>query len=69
MVSPSFLKYQFIKDENFKGAGRDRYDLLIEIPAGEAPVSISGDSAGFVTLNTNHPEAKVIKFGVEFTSY
>lgn len=68
-VSPPFLKYQLIKDEKFQGKGRDRYDLIIEIPAGEAPVSYSGETIGFLVLTTNHPDAKLINLGVEFTSY
>ena len=68
-VSPSFLKFQLIKDENFKGMGRDRYDLIIEIPAGEAPVSYSGETIGSIVLSTNHPDAKLINLGLEFTSY
>ena len=68
-VTPPFLKYQLIKDEKFKGMGRERYDLIIEIPAGEAPVSFSGETTGFLVLSTNHPEAKLINLSVEFTSY
>ncbi len=68
-VSPSFLKYQLIKDENFKGLGRDRYDLFIEIPAGERPVSLGGETIGSLILSTNHPDAKSIRLGIEFTSY
>lgn len=68
-VSPEFLKYQLIKDEKFKGMGRDRYDLIIEIPAGQAPVTFSGEKTGFLVLSTTHPEAKTINMGVEFISY
>lgn len=68
-LSPSFMKFQLTKDENFKGAGRDRYDFLLEIPAGEAPLSLSGDSLGSIILNTSHPEAKLIRIEVDFTSY
>lgn len=68
-VTPPFLKTEFIKDDKFQGAGRDRYDLIIEIPAGEAPVNYTGEMIGSVILNTTHPEAKVIKIGVDFTSY
>lgn len=67
--SPPFLKYQLIKDENFKQMARDRYDLLIEVPAGQAPISLAGESIGSIVLHTNHPDARLIKLGVEFTSY
>ena len=68
-LSPSFMKFQMIKDENFKGAGRDRYDFLIEVPPGEAPLSLSGGTLGSIILNTSHPEAKLIRIEVDFTSY
>ena len=67
--SPPFLKYQLIKDENFKQMARDRYDLLIEVPAGQAPISLAGESIGSIVLHTNHPDAKLIKLGIEFTSF
>lgn len=68
-VNPPFLKTDFVKDEKFQGTGRDRFDLLIEVPAGEASVDYTGERIGSVILNTTHPEAKVIKIGVDFTSY
>lgn len=68
-VKPTFLKYQLVKDDNFKGMGRDRYDLFIEIPAGEAPVSVTGENMGSIVLTTNHPDAKIIQLGVDFNSY
>ncbi len=68
-LSPSFMKFQLIKDEKFKGTGRDRYDFLLEIPAGEAPLSLGGDSLGSIILNTTHPEAKLIRIEVDFTSF
>ena len=68
-VKPTFMKYQLVKDEKFKGMGRDRYDLFIEIPAGEAPISASGLDVGSIVLTTNHPDAKTINLGVEFNSY
>ncbi len=68
-LSPSFMKFQLTKDENFKGAGRDRYDFQLEIPPGEAPLSLSGETLGSIILNTTHPEAKLIRIEVDFTSY
>ena len=68
-LSPPFLKYELIKDENFKQTARDRYDLIIEVPAGQAPISLAGESIGSIVLHTNHPEAKLILLGLEFTSF
>ena len=68
-LTPPFLKYELIKDENFKQTARDRYDLIIEVPAGQAPISLAGESIGSIVLHTNHPEAKLILLGLEFTSF
>ena len=68
-LSPPFLKYQLVKDANFNQPARDRFDLIIEVPGGEAPFSLIGESIGSVVLHTSHPEAKMIRLGVEFVSY
>lgn len=68
-ITPSFLKYELIKDDKFKGAGRDRFDLMLEVPAGQAPLSLSGEDTGSLILETNHPEAKTIKIALDFTSF
>lgn len=65
---PSFLKYELVKDENFNQPTRERFDLWIEVPGGQAPVSFAGESTGSIVLHTNHPEAKVIRLGIEFVS-
>jgi hypothetical protein len=65
---PSFLKYELVKDENFKQPTRERFDLWIEVPAGQAPVSFTGESTGSIVLHTNHPEAKLIRLGIDFVS-
>ncbi len=69
-LDPPFLKYEFHKDELFKGTGMSRYEILLEVPATGVPLSLGGgDRSGSVILQTNHPEAKTIKFDVEFTSF
>lgn len=69
-MDPPHLKYEFRKDENFVAPGRDKYEIVIEVPAGGLPLSLGGgDRAGTVTLQTNHPEAKTIKFDLHFTSF
>jgi hypothetical protein len=69
-LDPPHLKYEFRKDESFTGPGRNKYELVIEVPAGGVPLSLGGgERAGSVVLQTNHPEAKTIKFDLEFTSF
>jgi hypothetical protein len=69
-LDPPQLKYEFLKDEKFNAPGRSKYELTIEVPAGGVPLSLGGgERAGTVVLQTNHPEAKTIKFDLEFTSF
>lgn len=68
-LDPPLLKYEFRKDELFKGTGLNRYEIMIEVPANGLPLSLGGERVGSVVLQTNHPDAKTIKFDLEFTSY
>ncbi len=68
-LDPPLLKYEFRKDELFKGTGLNRYEITIEVPANGLPLSLGGERAGSVVLQTNHPDAKTIKFDIEFTSF
>lgn len=69
-LDPPQLKYEFRKDEKFNAPGRNKYEITVEVPAGGVPLSLGGgERAGSVVLQTNHPEAKTIKFDIEFTSF
>lgn len=69
-LDPPLLKYEFHKDELFKGTGMSRYEIILEVPATGVPLSLGGgDRSGSVILQTNHPDAKTIKFDLEFTSF
>ncbi len=69
-LDPPQLKYEFRKDEKFNGPGRNKYEIIVEVPAGGVPLSLGGgERSGSVILQTNHPEAKIIKFDLEFTSF
>lgn len=67
-VDPPTLKYTFKKNPNFKAAGREQYDLEVEVPPGK-PMSYTDLNRGKLLLKTNHPEMKALKFGLDFTSY
>ncbi|MFM9960162.1 MAG: DUF1573 domain-containing protein [Planctomycetaceae bacterium] len=69
-LDPPQMKYEFRKDATFNGAGRDKFELVLDVPAGGIPLSLGGGQrTGSVILQTNHPEAKTIKFELEFTSF
>ena len=69
-LDPPKLKYEFHKDEKFNAPGRNKYEIIVEVPADGVPLSLGGgERAGSVVLQTNHPEAKTIKFDLEFTSF
>ncbi len=69
-LDPPKLKYEFHKDEKFNAPGRNKYEIILEVPADGIPLSLGGgERAGSVVLQTNHPEAKTIKFDLEFTSF
>ncbi len=69
-LDPPQLKYEFRKDENFNAPGRNKYEIVVEVPSDGVPLSLGGgERAGSVVLQTNHPDAKTIKFDIEFTSF
>ena len=68
-VIPATIKFQLIKDEKFNGVGREKFDLLVEVPAGADPITVGDQNPGSLVLETNHPDALKIKLDMEFTSY
>lgn len=70
-LDPPLLKYEFKKDASFNAPGRDKYELHLEVPAGGAPLTLGGGAnrSGSIILETNHPEAKIIKIELQFTSH
>jgi hypothetical protein len=68
-MDPPTVRYQLVRDKNFKGPGRDKFDLLLEVPPGETPITLGGQNPGQILLHTNHPDASIIKMNLEFTSF
>lgn len=68
-LDPPQLKYEVHKDEKFNAPGRNKYEIIIEVPADGVPLSVGGERPGSVVFQTNHPEAKTIKFDIDFTSF
>lgn len=68
-LDPPTLKYQFVKDQKFTGKGRDKFDLILEVPAGSPIISLAEFNRGSVVLHTNHPDATIIKLELEMTSH
>jgi uncharacterized protein DUF1573 len=68
-MDPPTVQYQLVRDMNFKGTGRDKFDLLLEVPPGETPITLGGQNPGQILLHTNHPDASIIKMNLEYTSF
>ena len=68
-VNPPTLKCEVIRDEKFKGMGREKYDILIEVPAGSTPATFNRTNRGFIEFDTNHSDLKSIRFELEYTSF
>ncbi len=68
-IDPPTVRYQLVRDQNFKGTGRDKYDLLLEVPPGETPITLGSQNLGQILLHTNHPDASIIKMNLEYTSF
>ncbi len=68
-ATPAAIKFQLIKDEKFNGVGREKFDLIVEVPAGTDPIAVGDQNPGSLVLETNHPDAEKIKLDLDFTSY
>jgi len=66
---PPTMKYQITKDDKFVGAGRDKFDLVLEVPPSDTPLTLGAQNPGSIVLQTNHPNANAIKMDLEFTSF
>lgn len=69
MIDPPVLKYELIKDTKFQAVGREKFDLILEVPAGASPISLGAQNRGTIKFLTNHPEAKEIKLEIELASF
>ena len=67
-IDPPVLKFELIKDTKFQAPGREKFDLILEVPAGGSPISLGAMNRGLVKFVTNHPEAKEIKIEIEMAS-
>ena len=68
-IDPPVLKYELIKDMKFQAAGREKFDLILEVPPGPTPISLGAQNRGQIKFTTNHPEAKEIKLEIEMASF
>jgi len=67
-IAPDFLEFELKKDEKFESKNKQRYELKFAVPAEMSPVSFGRTNLAKVKLQTNHPNAKVIEFRVQFIS-
>lgn len=63
-----FLKVNLKRDEAFKAADRQKFELTFEAPPGCPKVSMLRSGAARITLKTNHPLNPEMKFRVELIS-
>ncbi len=68
-MDPPAVRYELVRDKNFKGTGRDKFDLLLEVPPSETPITLGGQNPGQILLHTNHPDASIIRMILEYTSF
>ncbi len=68
-IDPPVLKYELVKDTKFQAAGREKYDLFLEVPGGNSTISLGAMNRGTIKFITNHPEAKEIKLEIEMASH
>lgn len=65
---PPYLECTLKRDERFEGVGRKKYELQFKVPPNQPPVTRSTNRPGVVTIETNHPQAKQLKFRVTYIS-
>ncbi len=53
--TPDFLKVSLQKDEKFQGEGRERYNLVIEVPPGAPPSQFYKAAPARIKVVTNNP--------------
>lgn len=68
-TTPPSLKFSIVKDEKFKGMGREKFDILIEVPAGDIPASFGPTNRGSIEIETTHPDIKNLRLELEYTSF
>lgn len=67
-ASPDRVSLNLQRDESFKAEGRQRYTLTFAVPPGTPPETRRGRNAVKVNVSTNHPQAKSMKFYVQFVA-
>lgn len=66
-AAPDRVELELKRDESFKAEGRQRYTLKFTVPPGGA-ATYRGRGSVKVNVKTNHPEAKSMKFYVQFVA-
>ncbi len=67
-IEPDYLKFEIKKDEKFESKTKQRYELIFSVPAGIPTVSFGKGNRANITLKTNHPNAKIIQFNIQFVA-
>jgi hypothetical protein len=66
--TPPAVEVELKRDESLQAGDRQRYELTFRVPPGAPPQAHRAKGAVKVDVKTNHPEAREMKFYVEFIS-
>jgi len=69
LSTPDFLKVTLQKDEKFQEKGRERYDLIIEVPPGAPPSQFYKGNPATIKVVTNNPIVGTMNIRVQMVSF
>ncbi len=67
--TPDFLKVTLQKDEKFQEKGRERYNLIIEVPPGATPSQFYKGNPATIKVVTNNPIVGTMNIRVQMVSF
>jgi len=65
-VKPAFIQVEFHQDNKFKSAGRQRFELIVDVPAGSPTTVHSAANPAVIRAKTNHPDMPELVINVLF---
>ena len=65
-ITPKFMQVSFERDLKFKSTGRQRFQLVVDIPAGSPTSVYTGSNPAVIRAQTNHPDMPELVIRVQF---
>jgi len=65
-VSPQFIQVELKQDNKFKSPSRQRFELIVDIPAGSPTTVHSAANPAVIRAKTNHPDMPELVIHVQF---